>query len=343
MYIPKYPTYLGINITNRCNYECAYCIVDGGNNEDELSHKQLYKILNEAHSIGVRYIGFSGGEPFLYPKFMDILEVYLTYFGINIVTNGSFIDENIANKLKYLSKEHNLSLRISLDGPTANIHELFRGKGTYRTTINAIKLLLENYVPIGVYTVLHKQNVNHFPKLLYFLKSLRIDVIRALPLFPMGRGNELTQYVLDRREWWHLVESREYLEQKFSMSILLESPLDFLLSSSPEIQAKPCIAGYLYLGVAPNGDVFPCPYMMDMVLGNINESTLHDIWTKSSVLAELRDTNLLKGSCAACQYREQCRGGCRGLSYYMSGDFLSPDPYCPIAAKSSNKPQKEVV
>jgi len=341
VFIPKYPTYIGINITNRCNYECSYCIVDGGKNEDELSHKQLYKILDEAHSMGVRYIGFSGGEPFYYPQFMDILELYLPHFGINIVTNGSLIDKNIAEKLKYLSKEHNLSLRISLDGPTANIHEFFRGKGTYKTAINAIQLLLENNVPIGVYTVLHRHNINHFQKFLYFLKSLGINVVRALPLFPMGRGNKLTQYVLDKQEWWHLLESREYLEQKFSISILLESPLDFLLSSSPGIQAKPCIAGYLYLGVAPNGDIFPCPYMMEMVLGNINESTLYDIWTNSRVLASLRDTNLLKGSCAACQYREKCRGGCRGLSYLVSGDFLNPDPYCPIAAKIFHQAKKD--
>lgn len=337
MFVPKYPTYIGIDITNRCNYQCAYCIVDGGKSDKELSTQQLYTLLDEAYSLGVRHLGISGGEPFIYPKFINILDSCLKRFGVNVVTNGSLIDNDLAKTLGHLSYESNLSVRVSLDGASADVHEIFRDKGTYKTAISAIQNLLKYEVPVGVYTVLHKKNLSKFYEFLGFMRSMGVNIVRVLPLFPMGRGTELMPYILNKQEWWDLLKSKDSLEKEFMIRILAESPLDFLASSSHNIKAKPCLAGYLYLGIAPNGDVFPCPYMMDVVLGNIQRNTLLDIWSNSPILASLRDSNGLKGSCTTCQYKEKCRGGCRGLSYHVYGDFSYPDPYCPIANKEIAK------
>lgn len=334
MYIPKTPMQLGINITNRCNQRCKYCVVNGGELHSELEHTYLIKLLNDAYAFGIQEITFSGGEPLLYPNFMDIVETYSKKFKMNILTNGSLIDKDIAKRLCELSHKNRISVRISLDGASPEIHELFRGNGTFGSAIEGIKNLSKYDTSVAINTVIHKNNINYLQDLLSFLKSMNVKVVRVLPLIPMGRGVQLNQYIIDRHDWWNLLKARKSLERKLKMIILVESPLDFLVNPSQNSEANPCIAGYLYLGILPNGDVFPCPYMMDVVIGNIKKNALLDIWSNSHILAELRDPNMLKGSCKLCQYKEKCRGGCRGFSYYVQGDYLYPDPYCPIAIQN---------
>lgn len=334
IYIPKYPSFLGINITSRCNFHCTYCIVKGGDEPCDLPREDVLKIMDEAYSIGIRALDFSGGEPFLYPRFLDLLRMGVDRFNINILTNGSLIDRHTAKVLKNMGC---ISLRISLDGASPDIHEQFRGKGTYAPAINGLKSVLEQDLPVGVNTVLSKSNISHFKELLGLLDHLGVEVIRVLPLIAMGRGADLTNQILNKKDWWDLLKSKSSWEKEFKIRILAESPLEFLLPSAldPNFNShpSPCVAGYLYLGVATNGDVFPCPYMMDISLGNIKESTLTDVWSTSALLKTLRDASLLKGACAECKYRDGCRGGCRGLSYYLQGDYLCPDPYCPIASQ----------
>jgi radical SAM protein with 4Fe4S-binding SPASM domain len=292
----------------------------------------LHSILNEAYEQGIREVTISGGEPFLYPNFLQIIESFLDKFKLSILTNGSCINEKMARSLSNLNRINYLSIQVSLDGATPSKHDFFRGKGTYDIAINAITNLKKYNVLVGVNTVIHKDNINYFHDLLTFLKSMDIKLVKVLPLISMGRARKLKNYILDKQEWWNLMENRKSFEKEFKMFILMDSPLEFLVGSSNNIPS-PCMAGYLYLGIAPNGDVFPCPFMMDVTLGNINNDTLADIWTSSTILADLRNINLLGGSCATCRFKEGCRGGCRGLSYFLRDNYFCPDPYCPIADK----------
>ena len=61
------------------------------------------------------------------PECISILK-YLKQEGfksLNIVSNGTLIDDNIANQLKEIE---NLSVQISLDGASKEVHERIRGK-----------------------------------------------------------------------------------------------------------------------------------------------------------------------------------------------------------------------
>jgi len=117
----------------------------------------------------------------------------------------------------------------------------------------------------------------------------------------------------------------------------LHMPWEFLLSSPENRHPSPCEAGYLRLWMKSNGDMYPCAFMPDLIVGNIYQNSIIDTWLKSTPMRKLRDPNLLKGTCSNCDYREGCRGGCRGFAQFLEGDFLCSDPYCPLVNQKSFK------
>src|SRR5262249_43123749 len=87
-----------------------------------------------------------------------------------------------------------------------------------------------------------------------------------------------------------------------------------------------CPAGTHYMGIRPNGDVTPCPYL-PVFAGNLRTTTLSDLWATSPLFTDIRRRTALGGRCGACEMNRQC-GGCRARAYGMTGDLLAEDPLC---------------
>jgi radical SAM protein with 4Fe4S-binding SPASM domain len=87
-----------------------------------------------------------------------------------------------------------------------------------------------------------------------------------------------------------------------------------------------CPAGTHYMGIRPNGDVTPCPYL-PVFAGNLRRSTLTDLWASSELFTGIRRRASLGGRCGACEMNAQC-GGCRARAYGMTGDLMAEDPLC---------------
>ena len=87
-----------------------------------------------------------------------------------------------------------------------------------------------------------------------------------------------------------------------------------------------CPAGTHYMGIRPNGDVTPCPYL-PVFAGNLRGSRLADLWTSSKVFTDIRRRSSLGGRCGACEMNAHC-GGCRARAYGMTGALMAEDPLC---------------
>jgi AdoMet-dependent heme synthase len=87
-----------------------------------------------------------------------------------------------------------------------------------------------------------------------------------------------------------------------------------------------CPAGTHYMGIRPNGDVTPCPYL-PVFAGNLRRAALTDLWTSSEVFAGIRRRSSLGGRCGPCEMNTHC-GGCRARAYGMTGDLMAEDPLC---------------
>jgi radical SAM protein with 4Fe4S-binding SPASM domain len=87
-----------------------------------------------------------------------------------------------------------------------------------------------------------------------------------------------------------------------------------------------CPAGTHYMGIRPNGDVTPCPYL-PVFAGNLRRSPLADLWTSSELFTDIRRRTSLGGRCGECEMNGHC-GGCRARAYGMTGDLMAEDPLC---------------
>ncbi len=87
-----------------------------------------------------------------------------------------------------------------------------------------------------------------------------------------------------------------------------------------------CPAGTHYMGIRPNGDVTPCPYL-PVFAGSLRSASLDELWTSSELFTEVRRRTSLGGRCGACEMNGHC-GGCRARAYGMTGDLMAEDPLC---------------
>ncbi len=84
------PNYLSFAGTYQCNLSCPHCCVPI-EWPDRLDIGVALRFLEDAHAYGIETLGFTGGEPFLYPEFVDALcrrGAELGFRFDKIMTNG---------------------------------------------------------------------------------------------------------------------------------------------------------------------------------------------------------------------------------------------------------------
>ena len=336
MYVLKYPLSLGLFVTNRCNFSCGYCIVDAKKSNDwadELTKEETFSFLDKVQANKVQSIDFSGGEPFCRHDFPEILH-YAVQKGLSVslVSNGSLIDKQTASFLKNLNSIKPIRIRISLDAAHPEVNDAYRFSGSFTAALNALDKLQENGIVPELSSVVHKKNISSFTELLLLMQKRNMKVLHVNPIMSAGRGVTQKELLLPLKDFRMVMEQRNEWECTYGVKIKADSPLDFLVAPEKDADIeKRCLLAHFFLGVHANGDIYPCPNMMDIILGNIRKDDLFSIWQNAPFLKEIRNTELLKGACATCKYKERCGGGCRALAWQEKGDYLCPDPYCWIA------------
>ena len=143
---------LWINTGTLCNITCRNCYIGSSPKNDRLAYitaAEVAAYLDEIAEQGLatEEIGFTGGEPFMNPDIIAILEDCLARgFKILVLTNGMRPMQRHKEALLRLNHQHQsrLALRVSLDHYTAERHEEERGLGTFPRALAGLKWLCEN-------------------------------------------------------------------------------------------------------------------------------------------------------------------------------------------------------
>jgi hypothetical protein len=89
------PNYLSFAGTYQCNLSCPHCCVPI-EWPDRLDIGVALRFLEDAHAYGINILGFTGGEPFLYPEFVQVVTRRAAELGFRfdkIMTNGVWFSE----------------------------------------------------------------------------------------------------------------------------------------------------------------------------------------------------------------------------------------------------------
>ncbi len=185
---PK-PELIILDISHRCNLQCNICEIRKDKPIREYTLGEVSSILNQAIDWQVKEFALSGGEPLMRQDLFEILDfVRKRNYHIGILTNGVLLsDDFIAKLLPYLTSGC-LSLSISLDALTPQVHDEIRGvKGSFEKTAGAFKKLseLKKHYPginFNSISIILNENLEELPELAVFFKSLNINSIQFQPL-----------------------------------------------------------------------------------------------------------------------------------------------------------------
>jgi MoaA/NifB/PqqE/SkfB family radical SAM enzyme len=136
------PPRLVVELTNICNLHCSYCLRD----EDALYHTRasffpvelLARLVREAReSIGAGTVMFTGGETTLHPRFREVIEaVGAGGLTCSFVTNGWHFERIWPAVAANRATVTHVS--FSLDGPTRETHDRWRGEGSFIRVVRAM-------------------------------------------------------------------------------------------------------------------------------------------------------------------------------------------------------------
>jgi hypothetical protein len=105
--------------SNACNLRCRHCAVKPG--PRRLSTAAALRFLDSCPGTSVERIGFTGGEPFLQPAFLDAVAARVVRLGLlfdRITTNASWFntrDELFRRLIRLRDKGYDGSFYVSLD------------------------------------------------------------------------------------------------------------------------------------------------------------------------------------------------------------------------------------
>ena len=325
------------HITERCNLNCSHCYQDAYSGK-ELRFKDLLEVLEQFKNLlkfwrckfPVRgHITVTGGEPFIRRDFLDLLEVFSAnreHFSFAILTNGSFIDDVMANRLRKLNPAF---VQVSIEG-TKETHDKIRGQGNFEKTVSALKHLIRERIRTFISFTAHRANFREFTEVARLGRKLRVSLVWADRLIPQGTGSTLKKQVLtpdETRKFFEIMQHARTEAERHWFSrtkITMHRALQFLIGDGMPYH---CTAGDTLVTVQPNGDLYPCR-RMPIRVGNLMETPLADLYYNSDLFLALRNRNRISDGCQGCFYSRLCRGGLRCLSYAMTGDPFKADPGC---------------
>lgn len=203
-----------------CNLHCSHCFISCSptNRDHELmSYESILSYLKKAEKLGVKEYYFTGGEPFLNPEMLAILESTLERGPASVLTNGMLIRPNVAKKLAalYQKTRYSLDMRISIDGFDETSNDAIRGKGSFKAAMQGVKnLQAEGMNPVITVSEAcegagSKSGRKRFFELLknYGIPQVRLKI---LPLLRMGEETRRSR----KYEKWESLLGRELHEDE---------------------------------------------------------------------------------------------------------------------------------
>jgi radical SAM protein with 4Fe4S-binding SPASM domain len=343
------PYVVSWNLTYRCNLACEHCYLDAGPrpavgtenfaDRSELGTEECFKVIDEIAAFAPECLTIlTGGEPLLR---RDVLEIVRRAAdrGLWVVvgTNGVRVTENVARRL---AEAGGRGLSLSLDALDPDRHDSFRKvRGAWQNTVEGAEILHRTALPFIVQTTAGSHNMGQLDAIADFaFDRLAAKVWNLYFLVPTGRG----QYVSDMTaaQYDDVLASLYRIQGKYQGRMLVNAKcaphyIKTVLEQG-DTESRPirtysggaggCPAGTHYLGIRPNGDVTPCPYL-PVFAGSLRHSSLTELWSSTDLFTAIRRRASLGGRCGECELNSHC-GGCRARAFGMTGDLMAEDPLC---------------
>lgn len=330
---------LCLHVSHDCNLRCEYCFAamgDFGQGRCLMSPEVAKKAIDFviARSKGRRNIevDFFGGEPLMA---FDTIKQTVEYarsiekqhgkvFRFTLTTNGLLLDEE---KQNYIN-ENMQNVVLSLDGrPQVNdsMRKTVSGGGSYDIIVPKFRELIAkrdpklDYYARGTFT---SKNLDFATDVEHIAEAgfdrLSVEPVTADP----GSGYDLTEDDLETicAEYDRLVDIMEERKKNGEDFSFFHFMVD--LNQGPCVikRLRGCGAGYEYVAVSPEGDIYPCHQFVgkeEFKQGSVLDASLDEELAKTFARMNIYS----RPKCQQCWARFYCSGGCSAANFNMNGDM----------------------
>ena len=151
---------LWLNTGTLCNIECVNCYIESSPSNDRLVYltcEDVAPFLNEIDALGegAKEIGITGGEPFMAPEIIPIMESILARgHDLLVLTNAMkpMMRQRVQDGLLDLQSrfDDQITLRVSLDHHDKGLHDAERGAGSFDSAITGLSWLAEHGFSVAI-------------------------------------------------------------------------------------------------------------------------------------------------------------------------------------------------
>ncbi|MEW6623416.1 MAG: thioether cross-link-forming SCIFF peptide maturase [Bacillota bacterium] len=331
---------LCLHVSHDCNLSCRYCFAGtgsfGGSRKHmslEVGKKALDFLLDNSGLRPTCEVDFFGGEPLLnWPVVKELVNYGKKEASkrgktikFTLTTNGLLLSPD---KEDFLNGE-NISVVLSLDG-RREAHDQMRplasGSGSFDLVAPRIKSLVSsrqgnNYYIRGTFT---RFNLD-FARDVLFLADEGFTEISLEPVVASPQED----YSFKTEDMPRLAEEYRVLAREYLQRRKLGRAFNFF-HFNVELEKGPCLAkritgcgaGYQYLAVTPDGDLYPCHQFVgnhDYLLGDLQKGII-----KHSLVDGFKRAHIYNKQCKECWARYHCSGGCHANAVNHNGDIGIP-------------------
>lgn len=278
-----------LKLVDGCNLRCFMCNYWHRRRKDELSEAEVVAVLGDLAALGCEKLHLTGGELYM-RRDTNRLVAHATSLGmrVNLTTNGTLIDKA---QIKELVKIPARSVTVSLDAPTARVHDAIRGRpGAWKKTVRTLDQLLARRGPktkVRLNTVVSRRNLHTLTGWADFLRERPID---GWLLIPMDEAGEDTDHLTEADIAWYTAAIAPLLADRVSVPGF--DPWLYGRTGADRAHAaegrfargyyvqQRCFAPWVHTLVGPTGDVYPCCQLHRRIppLGNVRQAPLRDIF-----------------------------------------------------------------
>ncbi|WP_436786034.1 radical SAM protein [Yinghuangia sp. YIM S10712] len=289
------------HLTNRCQLECVHCYTSSGPllpKDGELTTERWIQLVEDFAANGGQKLLLTGGEALLHEGCIPVMRrSHELGLEVTLFSNGMAVPKHLDDIVRYAD-----IVQISVDGPTAEMHDAIRGPHSFRRATRAIRLLLDAGVQTRVSTTVMVNNWAAIKaELPAFIDQWRDTDLRfriSYGAMAHGRGTDL-DHNLDTNE------VRAWVDELLGG---LRAEDDRVHGPNKVQKISGC--GYAeQLVVASDGLVYPC-HLMSGALGHIDQLPLSEITKYLGRTAAAFGVDNREG-CRSCDLRNLCGGTCR--------------------------------
>ncbi|MGB8214217.1 MAG: radical SAM protein [Anaerolineales bacterium] len=343
------PKRVDIAITGKCNLACQYCFyADEMVARTNLPKERWLSFFNELGRLGVMTVCLTGGEVFTRPDLFELIDgVIANRMRYSLLSNGTMITEETLKQFEMGKRRQRLdSIQISVDGSSAEVHDLSRPK-SFGRALRGLKLLKEAGYPVTVRVTVNRHNVDDLENVAHLLldevglSSFSTNEAYACGATDRTEGNIILTPAQREKAMQVLKHLSEQYNNRISASagpLILARELETMDEMLARGQtSRPgrgtlssCGGVFSQMGILHDGTMVPCHAVSTLRLGTIGKDSLQEIWLNHPVMNALRQRQAIPLSsletCQGCSYQGFCTGGCPAGAIYANGDFNTRNP-----------------